>query len=433
MKATADTLVVRFESALGKEAVQSDLHVMRSYAVDGVVPSVKVMPTDAAQIGMVLKICTETGVAVIPWGGGTSMSLGNVPSRAEVVLGLERLGALIEHDDANLTATVESGMRVAALQQVLARRQQFLALDPPRPADATTGGVVAANTNGPRRMLYGGVRDQVIGMKVVLATGEQVKAGGKVVKNVAGYDMCKLFTGSLGTLGVITEVTFRMAPVPERTATVLASGTLAQALEMTERTRDSVLLPAAIAVLNAHAASTLTGGPDRHNAILGIWIEGFTEAVGRHLKDLRAMANDVGMSADVLEGTAHDALWERVRDFGSGTSGALFRLTVPLGAVGEAVASISGWSPVPQIVAHAGAGTIWILTDSEDAPAWLARLAALAATSRGHTIIAAAPPHVKGGLDVWGPPPPGLSIMQEVKRQFDPAGILNPGRFVAGL
>lgn len=145
------------------------------------------------------------------------------------------------------------------------------------------------------------------------------------------------------------------------------------------------------------------------------------------------MANDVGMSADVLEGTAHDALWERVRDFGSGTSGALFRLTVPLGAVGETVASISGWSPVPQIVAHAGAGTIWILTDSEDAPAWLARLAALAATSRGHTIIAAAPPRVKGGLDVWGPPPPGLSIMQEVKRQFDPAGILNPGRFVAGL
>lgn len=145
------------------------------------------------------------------------------------------------------------------------------------------------------------------------------------------------------------------------------------------------------------------------------------------------MANDVGMSADVLEGTAHDALWERVRDFGSGTSGTLFRLTVPLAAVAGAMAMIDGWSPVPQIIAHAGTGTIWILADSEDASAWVPRLSALAATSGGHAIIAAAPQRVKEGIDVWGAPPPGLPIMREIKRQFDPAGILNPGRFVAHI
>ncbi len=443
MKTETDTLAARLVSALGQDAVRDGASVLQAHAVDGVAPSVKVIPQDAAQIGEVLKICSAAGAAVVPWGGGTSMRLGNLPHRVDVVLSLDRLNALIEHDDANLTSTLQAGMRIAALQQFLARRTQFLALDPPRPAQATVGGMVAANLNGPRRMLYGGVRDQVIGMKVVLASGEQVKAGGKVVKNVAGYDMCKLFTGSLGTLGVITEITFRMAPVPERSATVLASGTLARNREMTERLRTSMLLPAAVTVLNAHAASTLTTGPgtgaggeqgpDGENAVLGVWIEGFSEAVERHLTDLRAMANEAGMHAVVLEGTAHEDLWARVRDFGSGASGTLFRLTVPLAAVGGALAMIDGWSPVPQIVAHAGMGTIWILADPDDAPAWVPRLSALAATSGGHAIIAAAPPRVKEGIDVWGAPPPGLAIMREIKRQFDPAGILNPGRFVAHL
>lgn len=433
MKTETDTLAARLASTLGKDAVQDGASVLEAYAVDGVAPSIKVVPHDAAEIGEVLKIAGTVGAAVVPWGGGTSMRLGNAPHRVDIVLSLDRLNAFIEHDDANLTATVQAGTRLASLQQLLARRTQFLALDPPRPAQATVGGVVAANLNGPRRMLYGGVRDQVIGMKVVLAGGEQVKAGGKVVKNVAGYDMCKLFTGSLGTLGVITEITFRMAPVPERSATVLASGTVARAREMTERLRTSMLLPAAVTVLNAHAASTLTTGPDRENAVLGVWIEGFSEAVERHLTDLRAMANEAGMHAVVLEGTAHEDLWARVRDFGSGASGTLFRLTVPLAAVAGAMAMIDGWSPVPQIIVHAGTGTIWILADSEDAPAWVPRLSALAATSGGHAIIAAAPPRVKEGIDVWGAPPPGLPIMREIKRQFDPAGILNPGRFVAHI
>ncbi len=455
MKTETDTLAARLASALGKDAVQDGASVLEAHAVDGVAPSVKVVPHDAAEIGEVLKIASTVGAAVVPWGGGTSMRLGNVPHRVDIVLSLDRLNALIEHDDANLTATVQAGTRIADLQQMLARRTQFLALDSPRPAQATVGGMVAANLNGPRRMLYGGVRDQVIGMKVVLASGEQVKAGGKVVKNVAGYDMCKLFAGSLGTLGVITEVTFRMAPIPERSATLVASGPPALVREMTGRILASTLLPAAVTVINARAALTLTAGPgtgagapekfapanfwggeqgpDRENAVLGVWIEGFSEAVERHLTDLRAMANEAGMHAVVLEGTAHEDLWARVRDFGSGASGTLFRLTVPLAAVGGASAMIDGWSPVPQIIAHAGTGTIWILADSEDASAWVPRLSALAATSGGHAIIAAAPPCVKEGIDVWGPPPPGFSIMREIKRQFDPAGILNPGRFVAHL
>jgi len=436
VKTTADTLATRLESLLGRQAVQEDPGVLAAHAVDGIVPSVRVAPQDAPQISEVLKICTEEHAAVVPWGGGTSIALGNRPARVDVVLSLERLNALVEHDDANLTATSQAGMRLGALQQVLARRNHFLAIDPPNPAEATIGGIVAANTNGPRRMLYGGVRDQVIGMKTVLATGEQVKSGGKVVKNVAGYDMCKLFTGSLGTLGVITEVTFRMAPVPERSVSVLASGARGQALEMVERLHASQLLPSAVTLVNARAAGELmkgsgVGGPGSGCQVF-IWIEGFEEAVERHLNDLRAMAKAATMWAETLEDPLHQALWKSISDFGSGTPGTLCKLTLPVGAIREAISSIDDWSPGPQIVAHTGSGTIWVLAD-EDGTECFSRLSTLATSFRGHAIIAIAPPHVKQAVDVWGSPPPGLAIMAEIKRQFDPAGILNPGRFVARL
>lgn len=446
MKTKTDTLTARLESILGRQAVQENAGVLAAHAVDGMVPSVRVAPQDAAQISEVLKICTEDHAAVVPWGGGTSIGLGNRPSHVDVVLSLERFTGLIEHDDANLTATAQAGMRVAGLQQILAGRHQFLAIDPPQAAEATIGGVVAANTNGPRRMHYGGVRDQVIGMKCVLATGEQVKSGGKVVKNVAGYDMCKLFTGSLGTLGVITEVTLRMAPVPERSASVFASGTIAQALKMVEQIEASALLPSAVTLVNARAAAGLLQNPSptpsplwgegRGEGTLAqvlVWVEGFSEAVERHLNDLRTMAKAAGMSAEALEDSQHQTLWKSICDFTSIVSGALYRLMLPLGAIGGAISTIDGWSPTPQIVAHMGAGTLWVASDVDDVAGWFARLSALATSNRGHAIVAAAPPHVKEVVDVWGPPPPSLSLMAEIKRQFDPAGILNPGRFVARL
>lgn len=437
MKTKTDTLTARLESILGRPAVQENAGVLAAHAVDGMVPSVRVAPQDAAQISEVLKICTEDHAAVVPWGGGTSIGLGNRPSRVDVVLSLERFTGLIEHDDANLTATAQAGMRVAGLQQILAGRHQFLAIDPPQAAEATIGGVVAANTNGPRRMHYGGVRDQVIGMKCVLATGEQVKSGGKVVKNVAGYDMCKLFTGSLGTLGVITEVTLRMAPVPERSASVLASGTIAQALKLVEQIEASALLPSAVTLVNARAAVQLTAesGIRKQGSdyLVLVWVEGFSEAVERHLNDLRTMAKAAGMSAEALEDSQHQTLWKSICDFSSIVSSPLYKLTLPLGAIGGAISTIDGWSPTPQIVAHMGAGTLWVASDVDDVAGWFARLSALATSNRGHAIVAAAPPHVKEVVDVWGPPPPSLSVMAEIKRQFDPAGILNPGRFVGRL
>src|SRR5881628_1650963 len=306
--------------------VQRDPASLRAHAVDGLVPQIRCAPKDTDELCAILRVCDASGAAVIPWGGGTAMHWGNPPSRADVVISLERFNRLVEHDDANLTATVQAGMRVAALQELLGGRHQCLAIDPPDPQRSTIGGTVAANINGPRRMAYGGVRDLVIGMKMVLASGEPIKAGGKVVKNVAGYDMCKLFVGSLGTLGVITEVTFKMAPLPESAASFLASGSLAQCIRFVGQIFSSPLLPAAVTLIGPDAAKPL--GHNLATPAVVVWIEGFEEAITRHLRDLQSMAGGVGLTGEVLRNEPHNNLWEEMRNFGTNGDGVLYRITI---------------------------------------------------------------------------------------------------------
>ena len=435
MKVTSDLLAVRLEARLGPGFVRSSPRTLASYVVDGKSPRILCLPNSPEGVSVALRTCAEAEAFVIPWGGGTSTSLGNIPRQVDVVIGLEGLGGLVEHDDANLTATAQAGMRLSTLQEILGKRNQFLAIDPPQPGQATLGGLVAANTNGPRRMLYGSVRDLVIGMKMVLVTGKQIKAGGKVVKNVAGYDMCKIFVSSLGTLGIITEVTFKMAPIPENAATAVAWGPLAQVLQLADELSRSTLLPAAIAVLSADVAKEMSATLE--GSAVAVWAEGFEEAVSRHLHDVEEMAKRVGLTSQTLRDEAHQRLWGHVRDFSAHGNNVVYRLTVPLASVARALSTIDQWSASgrpARTIAHVGSGTMWVLLDGDPSNGgWFPRLTALAQEHRGHAVIAAAPPALKEGVDVWGPSPPGLAIMREIKRQFDPQGILNPGRFIAGL
>lgn len=435
MRVAIDQLAAKLEAALGTGAVESGARTLASYNVDGKIPSILLTPHDPEQISAALRICVEAEASVIPWGGGTAMGLGNIPRQADVILGLERLDGLIEHDDANLTATVQAGLKVAPLQKILAQRNQFLAMDPPNPGLATIGGTVAANINGARRMLHGGVRDLVIGMKMVLATGEQIKAGGKVVKNVAGYDMCKLFVGSLGTLGVITEVTFKLAPIPESAATLVAFGPLSQGLRLVNELSQSTLLPAALAILSADVFKA-TNFSFTMPAV-AVWAEGFEEAVARHLREVQELAGRTGLTAEIFRGETHQRLWESVCDFSTRGEGVVYRLTIPLASVAEVVAQIDRWSASERparFIAHAGCGTVWCSLDAVSSNAeWFSILSALAQEQRGHVVMVAAPPAFKEGIDVWGSPPPSLAIMREIKHQFDPQGILNPGRFIARL
>ncbi len=435
MKLAADLLARKLRDALGSGTVEVDPRLLGSYSVDDKTPKILCLPDKADQISAALRACAEAEASVIPWGGGTCTGLGNIPREVDIIISLERMDEIVEHDDANLTATVQAGMRMAALQEILTRKSQFLAIDSPHPARSTIGGIVAANINGPRRIFYGGVRDLVIGMKMVLATGEQVKAGGKVVKNVAGYDMCKLFVGSLGTLGIITEVTMRMAPVPESAAAVLARGSLEQCLLLINELSRSTLLPAAMALLSGDVAKA--AGADSGTRTIAVWVEGFAEPVRRHLRDIQTMSERVGLIPEIFHDVPHPYLWEIVRDFGTGGEGVLYRITVPLASVGELVKTFEDRDACgsrSRYIAHPGAGILLVLLDPDpSAAAQFAGLTALAQKHGGHAIMVAAPPALKNGVDVWGPPPPSLFIMREIKRQFDPQGILNPGRFVAGM
>jgi glycolate oxidase FAD binding subunit len=428
MKLRNDQLAQRLDSALGAGAITSDADLTAAHRIDGREPKILCFPQTPEQIATILRICSEADAAVSAWGGGTATRIGNQPRRVDVIVGSKGLNRVIEHDHANLTATVEAGISIAALQESLAARKQFVTFDPPFPSRATIGGVVAANLNGPRRMFYGSVRDRVIGIKAVLASGEQIKAGGKVVKNVAGYDVCKLFVGSLGTLGVITEVTLRVTPLPESAATLVATGTLPQVSQFIGELRGSVLLPAAVVVLNSRRGHT----PDRPWTA-AVSCEGFEETVQRHLADAVSMAQRLSLSQEIARDDQHQELWKQIYDAPLEPSRSIFRLTVPLAAVFPTLVSIDG-AGYAQIMADAYGGTIWISVEFSAASAGrFQELIALASEQHGHVVLFAAPPADKEGIDVWGPPPPTLSIMREIKRQFDPNGLLNPGRFIGGI
>jgi glycolate oxidase FAD binding subunit len=287
-------------------------------------------------------------------------------------------------------------------------------------------------------MMYGGVRDLVIGMKMVLAGGARIKAGGKVVKNVAGYDLGKLFVGSLGTLGIITEVTFRVAPLPESAASFVASGTLDRCARFVAELSRSPLLPAAVTIAGPETVK-VAGGDSGTPPVATIvtWVEGFEEAIARHVRDLQDMAGRAGLSGEVLRDQSHKKIWDEIRDFGWDDRGVLYRLIVPIASVADALAEIDRSNDTGKrlrYVAHAGTGTVWLRLDAEPpAMQWFPRLAALALQHKGHAVIATAPAELKVGIDVWGEAPASLKLMREIKRQFDPKDVLSPGRFIAGL
>jgi glycolate oxidase FAD binding subunit len=428
MKITSDQLARQLASELSAAAVSAEPGALAAHAVDGKVPALICAPATPEQVAAALRICSEAQTALIPWGGGTAMAIGNPPHRADLVLSTTRINRLIEHDDANLTATVQSGITLDTLQAALAKQMQFAPFDAPFAERSTLGGIVAANLNGPRRSSWGSVRDLVIGMKIVLASGEQIKAGGKVVKNVAGYDMCKLFTGSLGTLGIVTELTVRVAPVPECSATAMAWGTLGQAEQLAGAITNSKLLPAAVFLRN-HGVE--------QNWQLAVSFQGFAETVARQLRDLDSMAQRLSMRSEPLGAENQQQVWQELRDLPLAAGRLVFRITVPrksLAHMIRALESSHSGAPAPAIVADMAMGTIWnVGAANKTFAGGFSQLISLAQQQRGHAVMFAAPTELKQGVEVWGPTPPALALMREIKQKFDPQEILNPGRFVGGF
>ena len=417
------------------------------YVLDGRTPEAVALPGSKEEVAAILLVTAEAKMPVVPWGGGTRMGIGAPPKSLGLVLVLKRLNRLLEHEPGDLTATVEAGMTLAALQRELGRRGQWLSLDPAHAEEATMGGILSSNAAGPRRHLYGSCRDLLIGVTVVTAAGSIVKGGGKVVKNVAGYDLPKLFIGAFGTLGVIVEATVKLRPRPDADRLVIARfARLKEAGAAARAVMGSDLLPSALDLLDGEALRALgQGGAD--GAALLIGIDGIPEQVEWQCAEVERLLRPQGLGdMRVHDGAARDTMWRARGGLGRGAypeTAAVMRWVVLPAQVanvmeqGTAVAQRAGLGAA--LSAHAGAGIIEAVlagggrADATSVAGVLSEWREMVRATGGQALIESAPLAVKERVPVWDDPGPSLRIMQRIKSQLDPNGLLNPGRFVGGI
>jgi glycolate oxidase FAD binding subunit len=384
-------------------------------AVTGVVPRFVVSPTSTEQVCAVLAVADETGLAVVPRGTGTKIGWGAPPERCDVVLDLTGLDQLVEHTAGDLVAVVQAGRRLDDLAQDLAAAGQRLAVDPPR--RGTVGGLVATAATGPARLFAGPVRDLVIGVTVVRADGVLAKSGGKVVKNVAGYDLGKLLTGSFGTLGVLTQVAVRLHPVTESSQWVTVPvASASQAQDVVLRVAHSQLVPSGCEL-------DWLGGSGR----LSVRMDGAVNGV----EDRVAPA--VGLLGPGAEASVTPPDWWGAEPAGGDV---LLKVTHETASLGVLLDAVDRAAASEGVAAHTRGsvvvGTVYVCVPAAGAPRFVERLRADANRFGGAVVVLDAPVDTHRELDVWGPVR-GLDLMRRVKEQFDPNRVLSPGRFVGGI
>jgi glycolate oxidase FAD binding subunit len=400
-------------------------------AIDGVPAGVVIEPGSVDEAREVLRLARAGGAKVVPRGGGTKMTWGAPPSGLDLILSTARLDRLVEHVAGDLVVTAEAGLPLRALQRALAPAGQRLALDPPQPG-ATVGGVVAAGASGPRRLRFGSVRDLLIGLTVVLSDGTVSRAGGKVVKNVAGYDLCKLFTGSLGTLGLVVQATFRLHPVPAAQRTVRVeiddpdtAGSSVQVL------LHSALVPSAIEL----------GWPSPDaGGTLGVLFEGVEEGVVAQARTAAELAGRHG-TATVLDEATAERLWTELALKPVERGGGRVRVGFPPAQLPQAISAALEAGRRHglrlRLAGHAGSGILFVDLPGAEVAAQARVIedlrGRLARANDGSVVVLDAPPALKAAVDVWGDPGDALPLMRRVKERFDPERTLCPGRFVGGL
>jgi glycolate oxidase FAD binding subunit len=423
------TLASTLQALLGPDGVQEGAEAAR-YLVDGLAPQVVALPRTVEHVAQVLGLAHREGLAVVPWGGGTLMHIGNAPRRYDITLSLARLNHILEHEPADLTATVEAGCTLAAIQRRLAAGGQWLPLDPPRAEVATIGGILATSASGPCRQAYGSARDLVIGLQIATADGRLTRAGGKVVKNVAGYDLCKLHVGSLGTLGIIVEATFKVAPLPkaEASAVVQFHDATAACRHAAQLQRLGLALRA-LELLNSPAAEA-AGIEASSPWLLAIWFAGSQRGVQRSLRHAMTLY-PTPIFADIEH---NEALSERLRDLTSPTSGLLCKASVLPSLLPDLLSSIGATAGPPRILARPSIGLVYVAWPPPvDIEGLLPDIRAAVANLGGSLLVTGCPPNLKAIIDVFGDPRSDFDLMRRIKAQFDAEGTLNPGRYLGKL
>ncbi len=410
--------------------------------IDGFGPLPLHRPASVEELCSLARQAAADGTALYPLGGRTMLGLGHSPTRSGMGVDLGGLTQVIDYPARDMTITVQAGITVAALQRLLDQENQRLPIDVPEAERATLGGAIATNVSGPRRYGFGTLRDYVIGITVVNNAGREVKAGGRVVKNVAGYDLCKLYVGSLGTLGLITQVTLKLRPLPEEQALVVLRcepDGVAGLLDVLHgsRTRPvclDLLNRAAVRYINRQGRTALPDAP----WVVVVGYEDNRVAVSWQVQQLlKELPGDVRPGLETRVGVATAPLWRALAEWPAGAQdGLTFKANLLPRITADFCTRADQLADGPAVHAQAGNGIVWghaaEAATPERAAALLTQLLEWAGPE-GNVVVHHCPPAWKAALPVWGKPRADAWLMRTVKQQLDPRGLFNPSRFVEGI
>jgi len=468
--------------SIGESSIRTDPETVAAYAVDGMRPGAVVFPKDTQAVAHIVAYANRKGLAVVPTGSGTKIDRGNPPRRFDLVVCLSRMDHMIDVDTANLTLTVEAGVKFRDIQARLAteddrcylpledleteagevvcsereHRGSFLPIDAPWGDRATVGGIIASNSSGPRRLLYNHPRDVIIGVRFVSPTGAIVGMGGKTVKNVSGYDISKLMVGSMGTLGILCETTLRLLPLPERMETLLAAfDRLSDAAAFSDGILAGRLLPAAVEVMNRRAAAGFGSNqwPGAGDApyVVAVALEAFDQAVARMKRDAASLADECGArDQTVLDEHRHGGFWLQAGNLTPAAARkypglVAAKLTYEMSrwkeiaALAETTLSAAGIAHTYMAHSGIGIGKINLLLAENGGQTASTAIDALntlldgCRRAGGNLVVQRAPARLKPKLNIWGAAGGDAAVTRRLKDHLDPNGIMCPGRFVGGL
>lgn len=456
MTSVATTIPIERDLA----AIVGEAHVSASAAgfdINGVVPNVVVTPGSAEEVAAILQFANARDLVVAPAGGGTQQDIGGVPPRVDILLSTAGLKGIEQYDPGDLTVSINAGTPFAQVQQKLTEHQQWLPFDAPNLDRATFGGLLATGAAGPLKSAFGGMRDYCIGIQFVTADGKIAKGGGRVVKNVAGYDLMKLMTGSYGSLAVITRANFKVFPRPRQTRTfVCAFGSLDEAFKFRTQVFRSPLTPLCMEIISPRAPEYLCDPPPVRDADdyapaypvaapasewqIVLRAAGSDNVLARYARDLGTAVTRA------LEGAAEEQFWAWVSGFGHAVlarhRNAMVMFThLAIQSVAPAIQALErvaqDYNFIPAAVGRAATGNLVMafIPLSVDPPSAV-QYANCVSAFRGmlppgsSAEVAHCPKEAKLHFDVWGSTPTDLEMMKAVKRAMDPNNILNRGRFI---
>ena len=464
MNLTGTSASSRLGDIVGNANVIRDPAQLAAYEIDGKAPSAAMRPRTVGEVAEIVKFAASEKLAVVASGGRTKLGMGFAPSRYDLALDMTQLDRVIAYDPGDLTLSVEAGAPLHALGETLAEHRQFLPLSVPFMSQTTIGGLIASGVDSPLRQFYGTARDFLLGMEFVTGEGVATKSGGRVVKNVTGYDIHKLMIGALGTLGVITRVNFKTFPMPIRTHGFVARfAAVERAFDMCHQIARSALTPLTMDIVSPRVAELFESEAgsryepaampanviSRTEWALTVGYAGNDDVLKRCATDFERMADEAGaIGALVLADNLRPA-FNRKREFipialGSSPATTVVKMSVlPMRMAGVLASAqrVAESNALPWAAMARGLGVIYFALlpaeRNQDTKARTAKVTdamhAACAELGGHSTIPWCPADWTIALKIWGPPRADFGLMEKVKRVFDPRGVLSPGRFVGGI